>query len=146
MCRRRQPDTRAALRALLSLAASVEPRDGRRIAYVVDGLDEAAPGSSSDEGEVSIPVLLAECARDAPPWLVFLATTRSSLGALEPGADADDALVLTPHLRIELDGRESVTDVANYVRARLARDAGVERGRLRQPRQTTTQSASRATL
>ena len=86
------PDVEGAFRTLLRLGARLETRtedkvraderaadygllDGgsggaRRLAFIVDGLDEAWPAPSS---EISIPELLWRCRSDFPPWLVMWA-------------------------------------------------------------------------
>ncbi len=93
-------DPIVAFRSLLRLCAKLPLKIHRRVAYVVDGLDEAAAhghdGSGHDTGS-TIPSLILRCAKDAPPWLVFVVTTRSEMhdlsggDAMGSGATADRA-------------------------------------------------------
>ena len=62
------------------------------MAYIADGLDEAA-SSGLESGQPTIVSILLRCAREAPPWLVFVITSRSEMhaSALADSVSAADA-------------------------------------------------------
>eukprot|EP00930_Biecheleria_cincta_P059209 TRINITY_DN44966_c0_g1_i1.p1 TRINITY_DN44966_c0_g1~~TRINITY_DN44966_c0_g1_i1.p1 ORF type:complete len:932 (-),score=151.40 TRINITY_DN44966_c0_g1_i1:44-2563(-) len=67
------PDAAEAFVQLLRFCRKLE-HPGRRLAFVVDGLDEAA--SQPTSGQLTIRRLICDHAREAPSWLVFLVSSR----------------------------------------------------------------------
>lgn len=70
-------DASVVFRGLLRLCAKLASPTQRRVAYIVDGLDESA--AASEPGQHSIATLVLRCAKEAPPWLVFVVTSKSEM-------------------------------------------------------------------
>lgn len=90
-------DPRTAFRGLLRLLQTLPGhKSDRRLVFCVDGIDEAAAltasritssdstASTSSTDFITIPDLIFDLATEAPPWLIFLVTTRLQ-NQLPPG-------------------------------------------------------------
>jgi hypothetical protein len=126
-------DPIVAFRSLLRLCCKLPPRAGqRRVAYVIDGLDEASDHAPDQpQGQPTIAAIVLRCAREAPSWLIFVVSSKSETHAAtlgEGGAEGTVQLAF-PGASVAMprsclfnldDHASSADDVAEFVTMRVA--------------------------